>query len=118
MKFFPIAPSLFHPFANNGSAQNITQLLFERTANMEGLQKEFSKLLLQSKKSKEKWLKENQDFIQDMLDAIRSESSLMVHEFMANTVAKSTVIEYMVTVQQTLATLEKLVDDGKKHKMN
>lgn len=118
MKFFPISSAFFQPFSQPVSAKELSGLLFERTAHMEGLQKEFAKLLLLPKKKKEKWLKAHRDFIQEMLQKIRSESTIMVHELMANELSRRTVTEYMVTVQQTLSTLEKIVDDGKEMKAN
>lgn len=112
MKFYPI--SLVPPqdlFKDLSQPFDIVGMLFERTAQMESLQKEFSKILLMSKKKREKWIKENQDFIQDMLDQIRKESSLMVRDFAFNKVTRNSVTEYMVTVQQTLSMLEKIATE-------
>lgn len=115
----------FYPFSNFNTAfsqpvnpQDLPSMLFERTANMEGLQKEFAKLLLLPKKKKEKWIKSHQDFIQEMLQKIRSESTIMIHEFAFNEIARRTVTEYMVVVQQTLSTLEKIVYDGEESKVD
>lgn len=118
MKFFPI--SLFSPqsLSNDISSRDLPSVLFERTANMEGLQKEFAKVLMMSKKKRDKWVKNHQDFIQDMLDRIRQESSIMVKDFATNELTKSTITEYMVTVQQTLATLEKVVYDNEESKVD
>ena len=118
MKFFPISSTFSQNFNQPMSPQDFSGMLFERTAQMEGLQKEFSKLLLLPKKKKEKWIRTHKDFIQEMLHKIRSESTIMIHEFMLNELSRRTVTEYMVTVQQTLSTLEKIVDDGKELKAN
>jgi hypothetical protein len=117
MKFYPFS-NFSSVFPQPSNPQDLSSLLFERTANMEGLQKEFAKLLLLPKKKKEKWLKSHQDFIQDMLQKIRNESTIMVHEFAFNEVARQTVTEYMVVVQQTLSTLEKIVYDGEEAKVD
>lgn len=118
MKFFPISSSFSQAFSQPMSAKDLSGMLFERTAQMEGLQKEFSKLLLLPKKKKDKWIRVHKDFIQEMLQKIRNESSIMVHEFMLNELSRQTVTEYMVTVQQTLSTLEKIVDQDKELKAN
>lgn len=118
MKFFPISTAFSQAFSQSISEKDLSGMLFERTIQMEGLQKEFAKLLLLSKKKQEKWVKANKDFIQEMLQKIRNESTIVVHEFMLNELSRQTVTEYMVTVQQTLATLEKIVDEGKELKAN
>lgn len=117
MKFYPIA-NFSQPFNQPVNPQDLPGMLFERTANMEGLQKEFAKLLLLPTKKKEKWIKSHQDFIHDMLQKIRNESSIMVHEFAYNELARRTVTEYMVVVQQTLSTLEKIVYDSEQTKLD
>ncbi|MEO8581464.1 MAG: hypothetical protein ABI425_02675 [Patescibacteria group bacterium] len=118
MKFYPISSTFSQAFDGPTNAQDLSGMLFERTAHMEGLQKEFSKLLLLPKKKKDKWIKIHKDFIQEMLHKIRNESSIMIHEFTLNELTRRTVTEYMVTVQQTLSTLEKIVDEGKELRAN
>jgi hypothetical protein len=117
MKFFPISSLFFQPLTQMAN-HDLPGILFERTAQMEGLQKEFAKLLLLPKKKKEKWIRDHKDFIHDMLQKIRSESSIVIHEFILNELSRKTVTEYMVTLQQTLSTLEKIVGDEKELKAN
>ena len=111
MKFYPISLVSPQKLSQDVHTQDLPSMLFERTANMEALQKEFSKVLLMSKKKRDRWMQENEEFIQDMLNKIRQESSIMVREFAFSELAKKSVTEYMVTVQQTLATLEKVAYD-------
>lgn len=114
MKFFPFGdPRQPAAFSADMFSQDLTSILFERTVNLEGLQKEFSKVLKLPEKKREKWIKDHHPFIQEMLQKIRQESSLMVREFAYNEQARKTVTTYMVTLQQTLSTLEKVVYDPK-----
>lgn len=110
MKFYPI--SLVPPaqlFKDSTPKDQLRELLFERTAEMEGVQKELAKILLYPKKKRDKWVKENQDFINDMLDQIRFESRIRLGDVLSNDSVRTTITEYMVVAQQTLATLEKVM---------
>jgi len=118
MKFFPFGTAQqFQTFTQDVVSQDLPSVLFERTINLEGLQKEFSKILQMPEKKKERWIKKNQFFIQEMLSKVRHESSLMVREFAFNEQSRKSVTTYMVALQQTLSTLEKVVYDAKEIKM-
>ena len=109
MKFYPLAN--LYVQAKSPSAGEFTTLLFQRTATLEGLQKEFTKILLYSKRRRHQWLDKHQDFIVQMLHHVRQESSFVINEVLNQQTAEKQLTEYMVTLQQTLLTLEKIVDE-------
>ncbi len=110
MKFFPLAD--LQPQTRTPSSQGFTTLLFQRTVTLEGLQKEFTKILLFPRRRREKWLDQHQDFIYQMLHHVRQESSFVVNELITQKTSQQQVTEYMVTLQQTLITLERIVDEA------
>lgn len=109
MKFYPLAN--LHGQTQNLNSKEFTTLLFQRTATLEGLQKEFTKILLYSRRRRHLWLDKHQDFIFQMLQHVRQESTFVINEVLTQQTGEKQLTEYMVTLQQTLITLEKIVDE-------
>lgn len=77
--------------------------------NMEGLQKEFTKILLLPKKKRDKWITGHKEMILDMLYQIRQEGQIVVRNMEMNEVTKRTIVDYMVVLQNIVDTLERMM---------
>lgn len=109
-KFYPLSNVKLFP--QQQIKQNAVVNLFEKTSKLGALQKEFSKILLYPKKRREQWILENQSFLQKILYQMRQESSFTLSEAFTTKQAQRQVGEYMLTVEQTLTTLERIVDES------
>lgn len=109
MKFFPLGD--VQPVVQRSDSQDLTSILFQQTALLEGLQKELTKISLYPKSRRRKWLEEHQDFIYQMLLRIRYETRSVVDKLINDNQGLSQVAEYMMTLQQTLITLERITDE-------
>ncbi len=114
MKFYPLQN--VSDVINTPKKLDMVSSLFEKTSKMSLLQREFTKVLLMSKKKREKWVMENQDFIQQLLFTFRQETSLTLNDVIYSEQGKEQVTEYIVVLQQTLSTLERIVFDGEDSK--
>lgn len=108
----------FYPFGSNQDSvisssfsSNLPEVLFERIAHMQRFQEYLTDVSLFPQKKRDRWIKKHEWLMKDMFDKIRDESHLTLRDFALDPITKKSVMEYMVTVQQTLAMIEKTLDD-------
>ena len=109
-KYFPFSQAP-QQVISTADGQDLPEVLFARVAHMERFQEYISDALLLPGKKRDSWFNKNQQLLKQMFDRIIEESHFAVRDFAMDPVVSKSVVEYMVVVQQTLAMIERMLND-------
>lgn len=90
--------------------------LFSRIHHIEGLAKQFERIMLMSKAQRQVWLEENQDFLQDMLDRFVSESFLALDGVELDEQGIQLSIEFVTKLRDVMNMIQSILFGGKRLK--
>lgn len=103
------------PF-KNPEKTSVKVELFSRIHHIDGLAREFERIMLMSKVQREKWLDENQRFLQDMLDQFVSESFLALDGVELDEEGIQLSIEFVTKLRDVMNMIQSILFGGKRLK--
>lgn len=109
MKFYPLKK-----LANPSKKQLKSELaseIFHQIVKLEGIKKEFSKILLYPQQQRRDWVEENADLVTQVLGNIKQESKQIFTDVSALQEMHQ-ITEYFVIVQQTLEVLDRITEES------
>lgn len=90
--------------------------LFSRIHHIEGLARQFERIMLMSKPQRAAWVRENQDLLQDMLDRFVSESFLALDGVELDEEGIQLSIEFVTKLRDVMNMVQSILFGGKRLK--